>query len=232
MNECPDDSRCADEAARLLPWHVAGRLSANDTGRVVQHLEHCAICRDDLIHERSLRTLLKSESSLEYAPQPGLAKTLARIEEFEREGATVPRSAARPTATPVRRFGAVHWLTAAAAVQAVALCIVGATLFHHSVQTDREPRYITMSSVPAPLPSGSRIRVVFSPDMSLGALQSLLAQNALTIIRGPSEAGAYTLALTDARAAREPVDPVIAALRSDARVMFVEPAAIDEGSAQ
>jgi len=232
MNECPDDSRCADEAARLLPWYVAGRLSANDTGRVAQHLEHCAICRDDLKHERSLRTLLKSESSLEYAPQPGLAKTLARIDEFEREGATAPRSAARPAATPVRRFGAVQWLTAAAAVQAVALCIVGATLFHRSVQTDREPRYITMSSVPAPIASGARIRVVFSQDMSLGALQSLLAHNALTIIRGPSEAGAYTLALTDARAASQPVDPIIAALRSDARVMFVEPAAIDEGSAQ
>ena len=232
MNECPDDSRCADEAARLLPWYVAGRLSANDTGRVAQHLEHCAICRDDLKHERSLRTLLKSESSLEYAPQPGLAKTLARIDEFEREGATAPRSAARPAATPVRRFGAVQWLTAAAAVQAVALCIVGATLFHRSVQTDREPRYVTMSSVPAPVASGSRIRVVFSPDMSLSALQSLLAQNALTIVHGPSEAGAYTLALTDARAASQPVDPIIAALRSDARVMFVEPAAIDEGSAQ
>jgi putative zinc finger protein len=230
MNECPDDSRCADEAARLLPWYVAGRLSANDTGRVVQHLEHCAICRDDLIHERSLRTLLKSESSLEYAPQPGLAKTLARIDEFEREGATIPRSTARTAATPVRRFGAVHWLTAAAAVQAIALCLVGATLFHRSVQT--EPRYITMSSVPAPLPSGSRIRVVFSPDMSLGALQSLLAQNALTIIHGPSEAGAYTLALTDARAASQTVDPIIAALRSDARVMFVEPAVIDEGGAR
>jgi anti-sigma factor RsiW len=231
MNECPDDSRCADEAARLLPWYVAGRLSANDTGRVVQHLEHCAICRDDLIHERSLRTLLKSESSLEYAPQPGLAKTLARIDEFEREGATLPRSAAHPAVASVRRFGAVQWLTAAAAVQAIALVIVGATLFHRSVQTDREPRYITMSSVPAPIASGARIRVVFSPDMSLGALQSLLAQNALAIVHGPSEAGAYTLALTDARAASQPVDPIIAALRSDARVMFVEPAAIDEGSA-
>jgi anti-sigma factor RsiW len=232
MNECPDDSRCADEAARLLPWYVAGRLSASDSGRVAQHLEHCAICREDLNHERSLRTLLKSDSRLEYAPQPGLAKTLARIDEFEREGATVPRSAAHPAATPVRRFSAVHWLTAAAAVQAVALCIVGATLFHRSGQADREPRYVTMSSAPAPVASGSRIRVVFAPDMSLGALQSLLAQNALTIVRGPSEAGAYTLAFLDARATREPVDPVIAALRSDARVMFVEPAAIDEGSAQ
>ncbi|MGA2564940.1 MAG: zf-HC2 domain-containing protein [Steroidobacteraceae bacterium] len=232
MNECPDDSRCADEAARLLPWYVAGRLGANDSGRVAQHLEHCAICRDDVLHERSVRTLLKSESSLEYAPQPGLAKTLARIDEFEREGATLPRSAAHPAPRPVRRFGAVHWLSAAAAVQAIALSIVGATLFHHSVATQREPRYVTMSSSAAPVASVSRIRVVFSPDMSLGALQSLLAHNALTIIHGPSAAGAYTLTFTDARAASQPVDPVIAALRSDARVMFVEPAVIDEVSAQ
>jgi anti-sigma factor RsiW len=232
MNECPDDSRCADEAARLLPWYVAGRLSANDTGRVAQHLEHCAICRNDLIHERSVRTLLKSESSVEYAPQPGLAKTLARIDEFEREGTTAPRSAARAGVTPVRRFSAVHWLTAAAAVQAVALFIVGATLLHRSVQADRDPRYITMSSVPAPVASGSRIRVVFSPDMSLGALQSLLTHHALTIIHGPSEAGTYTLAFTAARAASQSVDPVIAELRSDAGVMFVEPALLDEGGAQ
>jgi hypothetical protein len=68
--------------------------------------------------------------------------------------------------------------------------------------------------------------------MSLGALQSLLTHQALTIIHGPSEAGAYTLAFTDARATSQPVDPVIAALRSDARVMFVEPAVIDEGGAQ
>jgi anti-sigma factor RsiW len=232
MSEWPNDSRCADEAARLLPWYLAGRLSANDAGRVSQHLEHCEICQVDLIHERSLRALLKSESSLEYAPQPGLAKTLARIDELEREGATAPRSGGRSATTRMRRFRAVHWLTAAVAVQAIALSFVGATLFQRSVQTDREPRYITMSSVPGPVPAGSRIRVVFSADMSLGALQSLLTQNALTVIHGPSSAGAYTLAFTNARTASQPVDPIIAALRNDARVLFVEPAMNDGASAQ
>src|ERR1700722_20329052 len=180
MNECPEDSRCTDEAARLLPWYVADRLNARDSGRVAQHLERCAICRDDLTHERALRTLLRSESGLEYAPQPGLAKTLARIEEFEREGAEAPRSAARHNAIPARRFGAVHWLTAAAAVQAIALGFVGTSLWHRAPQIDRAPRYVTMSAVAAPAARDAHIRVVFSPDMSLGALQSLLAHHTLT----------------------------------------------------
>jgi Putative zinc-finger len=230
MNECPEGTRCTDEAARLLPWYVAGRLDARDTGRVTQHLERCAICRDDLNHERTLRTLLRSESSVEYAPQPGLAKTLARIDEFEREGAGDPAGAARYHAKPVRRFGAVHWLTAAAAVQAIALGFVSTSLWHHSGQPDRSPRYVTMSALPAAAAPDAHIRVVFSPDMSLGALQSLLAHHTLTIIRGPSDAGAYTLAFTDARGASQRLDPVITALRGDARVMFVEPAAIDEAS--
>jgi hypothetical protein len=80
-----------------------------------------------------------------------------------------------------------------------------------------------------PVAPGSRIRVVFSPAMPLGALQSLLAQSALTIVHGPSDAGAYTLAFTDPRSATQRLGPAIAALRRDARVMFAEPAVIDEG---
>src|SRR5579863_5708380 len=85
MTKPPEEGRCDEEAARLLPWYVAGRLEPADAERVTRHLERCAICRDDLAHERTLRALLKSESRIEYAPQPGLAKTLARIDELERE---------------------------------------------------------------------------------------------------------------------------------------------------
>src|SRR5271166_7173451 len=104
MNERLTDRRCDEEAARLLPWYVSGRLDAGDCERVARHLEHCPICRDDLDHERALRALLKSESSLQYAPQPGLAKTLARIDELEREAPATPPDAqppldAVPTAT-------------------------------------------------------------------------------------------------------------------------------------
>jgi anti-sigma factor RsiW len=229
MNKYLEDSRCDEEAARLLPWYVTGQLGASDAGRVARHLERCAICRDDVAHERALRTLLKSESSLEYAPQPGLAKTLARIDELEREAPAATSSTAQVTRAPARRLGAVRWLTAAALVQSIALGVVGTSLYHRSLQADRAPRYTTLSSVPVPVATGSRIRAVFSPSMSLGALSLLLTQNALTIIRGPSDAGAYTLAFTDPLSATERLDGVIAALRADAGVMFVEPAVNEAG---
>lgn len=229
MNKRLEDSRCDEEAARLLAWYVTGRLQPVDAARVARHLERCAICRDDVTHEVALRGLLKSESSLEYAPQPGLAKTLARIDELERETpASTPRTAQIPR-VPGRRFATVHWLAAAAVVQAIALGFLGTSLFHRSVQSDTQPRYETLSSAPVPVAPGSRIRAVFSPSMSLGELKALLARNALIIVRGPSDAGAYTLAFTDPRLATQRLSPAIASLRSDARVMFVEPAVNDEG---
>jgi len=227
MNEHSDDSRCDEEAARLLPWYVVGRLDAGDAERVTRHLERCAICRDDLAHERSLRALLRSESSLEYAPQPGLAKTLSRIDELEREApAAIPATANIPRKA-ARRWTAVHWLTAAVLVQAIAVGALGTALLHRSAEINKEPRYVTLSLPAISAVSGAHIRAVFSPGMPLGALKALLAENTLTIIAGPSEAGAYTLAFTDPQTASKRLDQTIAGLRADARVMFVEPAVND-----
>jgi hypothetical protein len=66
--------------------------------------------------------------------------------------------------------------------------------------------------------------------MPLGALKALLAENTLTIIAGPSEAGAYTLAFTDPQTPSTRLDQTIAGLRADARVIFVEPAVNDEAA--
>jgi len=229
MDDSCTDRRCDDEVARLLPWYVSARLNAEDSQRVTRHLERCAICRDDVTQERALRALLKSDSALEYAPQPGLAKLLARIGELKREAPLAAPSAVRRAPVRAHRFGAVHWFAAATLVQAIALGTMGTSLLHRSAQLERQPRYTTMSSAAAPVAPGSRIRVVFSPSMSLGALQALLAHYALTLVRGPSDAGAYTLAFTDSRAAAERLNPTVVALRRDARVMFAEPAVLDEG---
>jgi anti-sigma factor RsiW len=227
MNDYPQGHRCEEEAARLLPWYVAGRLEAADAARVARHLERCTTCRDDFEHERTVRTLLKAESSVEYAPQAGLARTLARIDELEREApAAIP--AAGFAAEPSRRFSAVPWLAAAALVQAVALGILGTAMFHRSADASQEPRYATLSAEAQPPSAGEHIRAVFSPDVTIGALDALLASNALTIIRGPSDAGVYTLAFADAHGAVGRLDRAIATLRANSQVKFAEPAVNDE----
>jgi hypothetical protein len=228
MNDHLLGRRCEEEAARLLPWYVAGRLDAADSARVTRHLERCTTCRDDLEQERAVRTLLKSESSVEYAPQAGLARTLARIDELEREAPAAAPAAALLVTEPVRRFSAVPWLAAAALVQAVALGVLGTAMFHRSTDAGQEPRYTTLSTDAQAASAGEHIRAVFSPDITLNALDTLLAGNALTIVRGPSDAGVYTLAFADTYGATGRLDRAIAALRANRQVKFAEPAVNDE----
>jgi hypothetical protein len=128
----------------------------------------------------------------------------------------------------VRRFSAVPWLAAAALVQAVALGVLGTAMFHRSAGVSQEPRYATLSTDAQPASAGEHIRAVFAPDVTLSALDTLLAGNALTIIRGPSDADVYTLAFTDAHGAAGRLDLAIAALRANPQVKFAEPAVNDE----
>lgn len=227
-----EGSRCEEEAARLLPWYVAGRLSPTDLERVTRHLEHCAICRDDVAHERDVRALMKSDVRVEYAPQAGLAKTLARIDELSREAPAVLPAARSAGPTVVRRRPAVQWLTAAVVVQAVGLGVLGSSMLHRTTTAGEAPRYVTLAAGVPPVAAGSHIRAVFAPTMTLAELKALLAADSLTIVRGPSDAGAYTLGSIDPAFESSRLDPMVAALRSDARVLFVEPAINDETAAR
>jgi hypothetical protein len=222
-----EGARCDEEAARLLPWYASGRLSAADLERVSSHLQRCAICRNDLVHERTVQGLLKADTRVEYAPQAGLAKILSRIDEFEREAPTAAGAAGSPRARR-RRFGAVQWLTAAVLAQALALGWLGASLRDRPRSAAPAGQYQTLSADPAPALPGAHIRVVFAPAMTLAELKSLLSSRNLTIVRGPSDAGAYTLASTSATPGG--VEPVVTALRTDARVLFVE-AAVNDAAA-
>ncbi|HLN48903.1 MAG TPA: zf-HC2 domain-containing protein [Steroidobacteraceae bacterium] len=238
-----EGARCDEESARLLPWYVTGRLSAADLERVSNHLQHCAICRNDAAHERVVRELLKADALVEYAPQAGLAKTLSRIDELGRDawpameqGPAAELSAAAPLAVPDkltrRRIGAVRWLSAAVVLQAVALGWLGASLRDRPAASAPVGKYQTLSTDPATAAPGAHIRAVFAPGMTLGELKSLLAANHLMVIRGPSDAGAYTLASADSRVGADGLDTSVTALRSDARVLFVEPAVNDMPAAR
>jgi hypothetical protein len=226
-----EGARCNEEAARLLPWYVNGRLSAADTERVASHLQRCAICRNDAAQEASVQALLKTDGPIEYAPQAGLAKTLSRIDELARD-APVPdtvhpavRPAGMAASRGARRAGILRWLTAAVVVQAVALGWLGVSLRHAS-QGSGLPQYHTLSADNPPL-SGAHIRVVFAPVMTLADLSALLRTHHLLIVGGPTGAGAYTLASVDALSDAAQLSAVVAELRGDRRILFAEPAVND-----
>jgi len=211
MNNEPDMVGCEEEAARLLPWYVTGNLAASDTERVARHLEHCASCRADVEHERTVLALLKSDARIEYAPQPGLSHALERIDTVAREPASaMPGTMSRVT---------TRWLAAAVVAQAIGLGLLGSYLY---LRPAAPARYGTLSATPQ-VPSGPELRAVFASSMTLAELKALLDAQDLTIVRGPSDAGAYTLAGATPGVSRERLAGIVAALRRDPRALFIEP---------
>jgi len=223
-----ESAACDSEAARLLPWFVTGTLSAADSERVTRHLEHCRICAADLAHERTLRATLKADGPVEYAPQAGLARTLARIDELTREMPPAPAEIATARErTPLRkRSTATRWLAAAAIVQAVGLGVLGAAVLSRPATERAAAGYQTLSA-PAPAATGARIRVVFTRSTTIGELTTLLGTQRLLIIAGPSAAGVFTLGATDTTLGRDALDALLAGLRADPHVLFAEPAVND-----
>ena len=215
---------CDAEAARLLPWYVNGTLDAGDKERVTRHLEHCAVCRADLAQARDVRGMLKARRGVDHAPQAGLERTLARIDELTRE----PPTAVAPTVLAGRRrITPTQWLAAAVVVQAIGIGVLGAAVAGRGTTVGAD--YTTLSST-APPANGPRIRAVFAPATQVEELRGLLSANGLAIVAGPSEAGVFTLAVQDAHADRARVDSLLVALRRHRVVEFAEPAT-DAGGA-
>jgi len=216
---------CDSEAARMLPWFVTGRLSVADNERVRSHLEHCAICRTDVEGEQAVRSALRADERIEYAPQAGLAKTLARIDELARDAPVAPPPArVVPVARMLpRRFAPAQWLTAAVVVQALGLGVLGAALLNRSAPERADPHYQTLTA-PAQLVGSERIRAVFAPATTLAELETLLGATHLLVVDGPSPAGAFTLAVAGGGGAG---GEALARLRADRHVLFAEPAVND-----
>ena len=219
---------CDAEAARLLPWFVNGTLAPAEVERVTRHLEHCALCRSDVAHEREVHRALKDDTaSVEYAPQAGLERTLARIDELTREAPVAPLAASATRSG--RRITATQWLAAAVVVQAIGLGVLGASVAGRSASGAGPAAYQTLSSA-APVARGAHIRVVFAAATPIDDLRALLGANRLAIVAGPSEAGVFTLAALDPLADAAGLDTLVGALRRSPAVSFAEPAS-DSGVA-
>jgi anti-sigma factor RsiW len=224
MSRPHEATECDSESARLLPWHLTGQLDADEAARVEAHVQACAVCRADLEQQRELRAVLRGSDRVDYAPQPSLQKLMIRIDELDRElpDATPTPAAPRAVSTTPRRFAPTRWLVAALLVQTVGLGLLCTLLWGRSTTATPAASYKTLTAPPS-LTAGSaaQLRVVFAPGTTVEAMGQLLREAQATIVSGPSEAGAYALALAPARAAS--LDASLGRLRTDARVVFAEP---------
>jgi len=201
-----------DEIWHLLPWFVNGRLLANMQEEVDAHLQSCANCRAEVAQQTRVRDAVLIEEPRTASADESFDQLWSQIRPEESPDAA--RDASGPQAKQSR---IIHWLAAAVVLEAVGL---GTLAFNTSGAESRAPAaYQTLSS-PARERSAAAIRAVFTSEVTLRDLQSLLARLQLRIVDGPTEAGVYTLATDDKQRSLE---ATLADLRGNMFVRFAEP---------
>lgn len=221
MTRAPDTHACDHEAARLLAWYVNDTLPGPQMRAVAEHLDQCATCRADAAALGPLRTLLRTPSTVEYTPQAGFSRLLARIDAADQAPIDAPATPAPARSKPRGWSSPMRWLAAAVVVQAVALGVM-ATALLGGRGAPADAAYQTLTS-PAAADSRAALRVVFAPTLTLAELQQLLRSHQLSALAGPSEAGLYTLALAPAAQGAQDLQAALQRLRADPRVRFAEP---------
>jgi hypothetical protein len=226
----------------LLPWHVAGTLSAGEQAMVAQHLASCAACRADVALERHVLAAEREPAPPLPAgldPEAALARLMPRLDEVPGAAHAAPAApavaatnaahAAPARGAPATASGAASllrllqraagafngggWRNWALAAQLAVIVGLGALLAPPGDGPD--PAYRALGSGTAATPD---MVVMFQPDARLDHVQLLLQASGARIVDGPTVTGAY---LIDVDAARMP--QLLAALRADPGVRLAEP---------
>lgn len=195
-----------EEALRLLPWLANDTLDAGQREWVQRHLEGCAQCRRELRETLDLRTAILGSMHESGDVDSGWRRMRSRIA-VER-GVGLRTSVARDS----RRRRMPRWVAWAVAAQALQLAAFAAAAWWLH---PRPAAYHTLGSSVAS-PAGDLL-VLFDPSISEARLRRLLDSSGARIVDGPTDAGAYVLAVPAGRA-----NAVRDALRASPGVTMVE----------
>jgi anti-sigma factor RsiW len=191
----------------LLPWYVNGTLEGGERAQVEAHLSACLPCRRELEAQRAL------QSAVSVLPQdPELSRALARVHS---QLDTAERGLLR------RLWDGSHPLLRGALAVQLALIVALTALL--AMRPSAE--YRTLSAQTG-AQERTGIAVIFKDGRSEQEVRALLTQLGARIVDGPTQTGAYTLAVDAARR-----DSAIAALREHAAVKLALPVSVPEGSA-
>ncbi|HUO20831.1 MAG TPA: zf-HC2 domain-containing protein [Steroidobacteraceae bacterium] len=208
-----------EEAWRLLPWLVNGRLEGAERVRIERHVRDCEACARELALQRLWRDGLTAPERVTYAPGPSFRKLMERIDAAggARTGGAKPAARAARTRAAWRPPG-LAW--AASFLACVALGTCALTAYRWS-----QPLYLTHTAPPAS-PAGV-LHLAFDRSLAIGDAERLLLAAGARVVEGPDASGVFGVA----PAAAAPTPPARAAqlralaarLRADARVRWIEP---------
>ncbi len=171
-----------------LPWYVNGTLDAASMSLVREHTATCAECRLAMERESRLAGVIRELPIIDRVPQPSLTKVMARIDAHEARWSWLSRLLNDGSGTRTHRA-----LALTAGFQAVAIVLLAIVLT--TLGTRPAAEYRTLSNESAERHEGPLLRVVFDGELTTEALRELIEQVDGNIVRGPDEAGLFTVEL-------------------------------------
>ncbi|MEM6999626.1 MAG: hypothetical protein AAF529_02495 [Pseudomonadota bacterium] len=221
------------EAQELLPWHVAGTLSAEESRAVQAFIDSGEISQQEVDALSMFADTVQQQEQTEPAFRMDLLEeTMAQLDEVEQVAVEPSVVVAEPQRQPQRQTqGLAGWLQGfswnglpgmakfAIAGQFALVVGLGAMLMQAPPSTD-DAAYVTVSGAPAV--SGGDFSLAVAETLSVAELAELLAVHNVEIVGGPNSMGMFRIALTDPSA---DLEVVRSALASDTRVIFIQPLA-------
>jgi hypothetical protein len=189
----------------LIPWHASGQISPADAALVEAHLADCEPCRTALEQERRLKAAI---TGLPVSADLGWEKLQRRL---------APHRPLRPS----RHWSfSPHWPAAIAAFASVQVALLTTTLILFRPAAP-PASYQTLAA--ATLPAPGNLIVLFRPETTEQEFRKTLDRAGARLVDGPTDAGAYILAVDPARRGA-----TLAALRARPSILLAQP--IDGGA--
>jgi hypothetical protein len=231
-----DERSRHEEVWLLLPWLANGRVSAAERELAEEHLRKCAECEREFAVQNEFHTAFTEPDRVTYAPGPSFRKLMARIDADSKSARPAPRT--KPVASEAslwRRLGHVSlWRPPGLAWAASFLLVLGTTGMMVTAYRWSQPSYSTYTATPAVTPDV--LHIALDRALPIGDVEELLHANGARIVEGPGSTGVLGVVpigviagQTSASGVNKQLRALSARLRTDPRVLWVQPLA-DEGA--
>jgi len=218
------------DAWLMLPWLANGRLSGPERARIEDHVRECAQCTREVALQRRLCEVLTEPERVTYAPGPSFRKLMDRIDGREPVVPAPPMPVAPlprpPRVRALAARGSAAWRPPGLAWAASFLLVVGFAGLTVTTYRWSQPRYVTHTSEPAPR---AMLHIAFVPSLSISEVGDALHGAGARVVEGPDATGIVGVvpvaASTGSKGGSAELRALVARLRADARVRWIEPIA-------
>lgn len=228
-----DERNRHEEVWLLLPWLASGRLSAAEREMAQEHVSHCSICQQELAVQHLMGSAFTEPDRVTYAPGPSFRKLMDRIDAAEGRSPARPRRAARSArvSSLIERLSHVSlWRPPGLAWAASFLLLFGITGMMVQAYRWSEPAYVTHTDAAAAA-KPRVLHIALDRTVAIGDVEELLRSGGARIVEGPDSTGVLGVtpiavgAHSSAQTANRQLRELSARLRTDPRVLWVQPLA-------